>query len=114
VEVTPMALIAASEEPILHPRILSTAVYSNDYFNVFVGLGRDRDTLPHYLCINVNTDVVEFEAESYFVARSWADHFETQMKELDRIQNPKPITVTEEQADGVVQLDAFRKPDKLN
>ena len=93
--------------PYMQPDLFGPAIHSNNTFDIFVGLGSDKEVLPHYLCLNKQTGVVEFEAENFFMARSWIDHFETQMKDLDKPKKQEdPITIQD--------VLPFRKPDKLN
>lgn len=50
-------------------------IYSHKEFKVVVGLGRDKECLPHYLIINKDTDVVEYETDILYAAKAWCHHF---------------------------------------
>ena len=96
-------------EEFTQPDLFGSAIYSNSTFDVFVGLGNDKTIMPHYLCLNKQTGVAEFEAENFFMARSWADHYEKEMKGFE-----KPVKVQEELSLEDPMVLPFKKPDKLN
>ena len=46
----------------------------NDY-EIHVGLGKDKDLLPHYLVLHKIHRVVEYETDTLFTAKQWCKHF---------------------------------------
>ena len=60
----------------LTPTILSKGpIYVFNDYEVYVGLGRDKDMLPHYLVMHRVHRVVEYETDTLFAAKQWCAHF---------------------------------------